>query len=556
MNIGIHIRKWYYGVVVAMVVFGLGCVTDKQTAATIAQAEQCAIDEPQRALSLMRGVDASMLRSDRDRARYALVYSEACYYNNIDSDSDSLTLSMARYYLDSDIHEERVRALYQHAWVLHNSGRMAEAVTMLGEAERSFEYVDNPRIEGLINRTKGDIYGLDCLFGNALDAYIKARGCFERASLDYHVASVDYDIGVTHMLMREYDSAEQSLLRALNYAYDVDYGEFASVTLHELCDLCIYDDRYDDCRGYVEEFEKRDIPINDLCHYYATLAIVEAAEGDYALAKEYIERAEGAEYVNEEDVEYAHYLVARFSGDMRDALYWQEVSKRRQDKVVLGSLEQPILNVEVESLQRSLAAERRERELTWQRNTAIFVGCAIIVVVLMLFVFSRLNRKNRDIANYVETIRELQLAARAVPEEINATVSALYRDRFSELNHLCDIYYDHLGTSRQKNLVFNRLQDTIETIKCDEHRMKELETAVNKYRCNIMERMRSQVPRLNERDMRVALYLFAGFSNRAIAIFIDSDPSTVSKLRYNIKQKIKSANIEDADEIIAALSDK
>jgi FixJ family two-component response regulator len=56
--------------------------------------------------------------------------------------------------------------------------------------------------------------------------------------------------------------------------------------------------------------------------------------------------------------------------------------------------------------------------------------------------------------------------------------------------------------------------------------------------------------------MRVALYVFAGFSNRAIAIFIDSDPVSVSKMRYNIKQKIKSANVEDGEMLIAALSEK
>ena len=56
--------------------------------------------------------------------------------------------------------------------------------------------------------------------------------------------------------------------------------------------------------------------------------------------------------------------------------------------------------------------------------------------------------------------------------------------------------------------------------------------------------------------MRVALYVFAGFSNRAIAIFIDSDPVAVSKIRYNIKQKIKNSEVADGEMLIAALTDK
>jgi DNA-binding CsgD family transcriptional regulator len=153
-------------------------------------------------------------------------------------------------------------------------------------------------------------------------------------------------------------------------------------------------------------------------------------------------------------------------------------------------------------------------------------------------------------------VSELENTLRAVPSEMAATVSSLYRDRFSELNELCDIYYDHGGSSRNKSMVFNKLTDTIEAIKSDKHRLNELEVAVDKYRNGLMSRLRSEMPRLNERDLRVALYLLAGFSNRAIAIFIDSDPVTVSKLRYNIKQKIKNANLPSSEELLAALSDK
>ena len=71
-----------------------------------------------------------------------------------------------------------------------------------------------------------------------------------------------------------------------------------------------------------------------------------------------------------------------------------------------------------------------------------------------------------------------------------------------------------------------------------------------------MRKLNEVLPKLSERDRRVSLYLFAGFSNRAIAIFIDSDPVSVSKIRYNIKQKIKSVGGEDAELLVEALSEK
>jgi DNA-binding CsgD family transcriptional regulator len=156
----------------------------------------------------------------------------------------------------------------------------------------------------------------------------------------------------------------------------------------------------------------------------------------------------------------------------------------------------------------------------------------------------------------VETIEELQMASRDLPEKMNSIITEIYRDRFTELNELCEIYYDHSGTTRQKNLVFNQLCSTIDSIKGDERRLTEMEEAVNRYRGDLMVCLRTQVAKLSERDIRISLYIFAGFSSRAISIFMDSDPVTVSKMRYNIKQKIKNSNAPDMERLLQAISEK
>ena len=105
-------------------------------------------------------------------------------------------------------------------------------------------------------------------------------------------------------------------------------------------------------------------------------------------------------------------------------------------------------------------------------------------------------------------------------------------------------------------MVFNKLTETIEAMKGDSERFEELERAVDEYRGGLMRRLKVLLPKLSERDYRVALYSFAGFSNRAISIFIDSDPVSVSKIKYNIKSKIKNFDNDDAAILVAALSEK
>lgn len=519
-------------------------------------AERIAVDNPAEALDVMRSIPRDEIRGNRSKVRYALVYSETMYHNYIDSDSDTLTRAMAEYYLESDDHAERARALYQHALVKRMQGELAEAMLMLEEAEVSLAECENGKLLALVHRTKGDIYNDGCLFANALNSYAEARHYFEVQNLEYHYYSLLYDMGATEIQLRDFESARGYLSEALEYGIESGCKDFVCAVLHEMLELSIYMDDYKTCGALLEMFDTHAALLYGQSHYYAVKAMYLSHRGAMSEALQLLDEAEEMEDVEWADIEYARYIVYRNGGDAKNALVWQERSKNSQDALMLEVLEQPVLNIQLDALRESLSSERRERELVAQRNTLIFIAVAIIVVAFVLFVVRRLKRKNEELERYIAAVGELQDTLRMLPQEMSASVGALYRDRFNELNELCDIYYDHEGTSRSKSVIYNKFIATIEAIKSDEERIQELEATVNKYRDGAMEKLRREMPRLSERDTRVTLYLLAGFSNRAIAIFMDSDPVSVSKMRYNIKQKIKSANIADSELIIAALSEK
>ena len=112
---------------------------------------------------------------------------------------------MANYYMTSDNHDERTRALYQHANVLKSSGNNAEAMLNLMNAEKSFEHISNCRLKGLIYSTKGEIYGMECLYNNALEEYLKAKNMYEEAGLEYHKIYTDYNIAQAYNKLRQFD---------------------------------------------------------------------------------------------------------------------------------------------------------------------------------------------------------------------------------------------------------------------------------------------------------------------------------------------------------------
>ena len=543
-----------------MALVAVGC-TSREALESIERAEQLMADSPEEALRIMQGVDRESLRSDEDKARYELVYSEACYYNFMDVDVDSLTRPMMRYYLESDNHDERARAMYQHAFVAYNGGDLAEAMVALTEADKSLAEVENAKLYGSVQRLKGNIYSEGCLYANALESYAAARECYCELGLEEHVAYLGYDMGGTLIQLRRFDEARVELEGALDYAKATENAQFVCAVAHELLDLAIYLDDYDMCREYVELFENEGVLLYGEPHFMCVKAMLLAHDGRVEEALSLVDEAEGIEDDLEwADVEYARYIIYRNVGDADGALQWQEESINAQDKMLLQVIEQPVLNIQVEMLRSDLEAEMRERELMRERNVTIYVavGVAVVLIVvgLSLYARHRIRRKDREIANYVETIESLRTDIERIPRDMAASITMLYRDRFSELNELCDIYYDHSGSSRHKNLVFNKVLETIEAIKGDSSRIDELGAMVDNYRDNALQRLREALPRISERDYRVALYSFAGFSNRAIALFIDSDPVAVSKIKYNIKYKLRGVESVDCEQLISLLSDK
>jgi hypothetical protein len=148
--------------------------------------------------------------------------------------------------------------------------------------------------------------------------------------------------------------------------------EFTAAVLHELLDLSIYLHDYSLCHKYLLLFESEDCALFGKAHIMSMQSMLLSKQGKKSEALEILERAQHEEGVEWADLDYAHYIVYRNTGDMAQALRWEERSKDSQDEMMIEVLKQPVLNVQIEMLQQSLEAEYRERELVRQRNTIIY----------------------------------------------------------------------------------------------------------------------------------------------------------------------------------------
>lgn len=540
---------------IAVLLVAMSCSSTNSERQRIEHAEKLLTTEPAEALSIISSVDSRRLNT-RLMARYALVYSEACYYNRILVSSDSLTSIAVEYYSTKRRPHEQARAYYQHGLVLQLQDRMPEAILAFTSAEEALESAPDRHLEGVLYRAMGDVYRARYCYTNSYDAYTKAYECFDDLNLPYHRYYTKYNMGQVALKMHNYEEAEALLIEARDYAIESDDPDFLCAVLHELCEMYLHQQDYVRCSETVALFDEYDCALWFVSRYYALKAIVSSEAGNNDEALMLVNMAE--KVVNRDDaiIEEAKAIIYRNIGDMASAMYWLKVVNRRMDNKLIDAAEQPVLNYQIDLLESTLEKEEREIEILWQRNIAIYIVIGVVIFVTLLMARNHRRRLQRDIVHYMETINELQLTRNNNNEPLTEAIDHLYNDRLKDLNHLCETYYDHSDTPRQASRVFEQVRQTIEAIKSDEGRLAELEHLVNSCRNDLMTKLREQCPKLNERELKVVLYSYAGFSSRAICIFVDSNPIALSKIKYRIKTKIKECGGEDAEMLISAINDR
>lgn len=541
-----------------------GDVTDADVVAQLDSVEAVVESEPQRAFEILSSIDRGDIRCEEYMARYALLYSEVCYYNRIFVDVDSLSHVAVKYYSGRDMYDELARAHFQQGYVMYNAHKHPEAMVSFMDAEEALAKCDNQRLRGVVYRTKGDIYHHGGLYQNSYKSYEKAYQCFESCELPYHMNYSKYNMGRAATMMRDFELADSLFNEARDYAIANADIDFLCVVLHELSEMYLLKSDYANLARTVKQFEEYDCLKWLISRYYGLRAIVELkVNHDLVAAEKYIAMADAHPQRDGEIIDKARYLLYKDVGDDTKALASSERLLLRQSEYMMDILAQPVLNYQIDLLQSHLEREEqeqqailRERQLSRQRNIAIYISLTIIIIVVVANLRLRMAQKDRDIANYVAMIDELQLTRNDISQPMADAVDKLYNDRLKDLNRLCETFYEHSDTSRQVSKVFDEVRLTIESIKSDEARIAELERLVDSCRNNLMAKLREQCPKLNEKELRVALYSYAGFSSRAISIFVDSNPVALSKIKYRMKTKIKECGGVDAEMLIQNLVDR
>ena len=538
-------------VVFFLLLIGVGCTTPSATIALIEQSERVAIDYPDSALMLISHVDPDCVYGKRDKAHYRLAYSEALYYNQENMDCDSLTRPLFDYYYDSDNHAERARAMYQHGRVMYTTGNHPEAMYALLEAEKSLQYSDNIRLEAMVYLVMGNIYGSECLYLNALDAYKKSYYIFEKLKLDYHTVFTLHNIAEILYSIKEYDSAEAYLLQTIDIADRQGFNELLSYALYSLCDIYVYTGRASQLGQYLTKFDTGKYPIPFPLSYYYYNAIYQSSLGNRDKAIQLMETADS--YPNEElaNIEQYKYYIYNLLNDNKQALYWMSKYIDRQEELLLSVLELPILNTQIDLLKRDIDIARERTQYVKYRNIFVFLLLLIIAITIALYIRHRMIMQRHEIEMYISLVGELRQSYENSSSKILEDVQSVYENQLADLNTLFEAYYEHGNTPRASYKIVERVKYMVDSMRNDSDSITQLERVVNLQHNNVVMYIKESNIRFSDKELRYIIYVLSGLSNRSMCLLLDIDDAALYRIKYKVKNKMIEAGLDN--EIIKML---
>ena len=550
--------KVLFTALVVCAVMAVSCATDKQTAEKIRHAEKIMMELPDSALRMVQSIDPEAVRGKHDCAHYQLVVAEVNYYNRLAVDRDSIAQPMFDYYISDDNHAERARAMYQHALVMQSEGENARAMYSLLEAEKSLSHLDNPRLSGLVHRTKGDIYGTECLFQNALEEYQKSKECFDKAELPLHSVYATYDLAIIYNRLRDFETAIKILLVAEDEFKRLNQHTYLFDTQIEICYNYIQLNDYSNCRNIFNRINTNNLNTYSLCDYFCISAILSAIDGNFNHANLQLNRAKQEPIINPTQLLFAECVILNMQNHYERAMELYVAMISEQDKSVFNIVNNSLLQSQIDLLSTQIESAKELQLKTRYINYLLIVLIFGIALSVAYYIIHRKRKHQAEIKRYIDIIADMELMRKdnSTNDMLNSTIDRLYRSSLDEINELCEIYYEQSDSSRLASKIFAQVESNIERLKSDRKRIEELESAVNISHNDIMTKLREQCPGLSEREMRIALYTYAGFSNRAISLLVGANAETLPKIKYSIRERIKRANAIDCDMLIAPLSQR
>ncbi len=503
-------------------------------------AESAMTEHPDSALAMLNAIDRSTVTSDRDRALYALLMSQALDKNFIYVTDDSLISIAYDYYSSHDDKRRHMQSQYYLGRVSLNAADYPRSLFLFFKTMQQAKELDDPFWMGMTARNIRDTY--DYTYNN-IEALEYARISSEnmlRTGKKPYIDWALYDLAQSlHNIAKYHESLEVSLELFKSPSIS-DEPHFKEDLYRLIGKSLIGTDDYSRALPFFEYLcSTPDATSSD----FAFLGDIHLKNGNLQKAKSALEK------VTEDDVAATSLKskIYLYEKDYLNAYNTLEEIRQTTDQYYVNSITSKITGTveDYYKYEQALAdAELKKSRVI--RYSILIIASLIIIVLSIIFYYYRRNKlvQLEHSIMITEELKKLLTDNNSKYNRAEASIKTLLSSRYETLDKLCNTYYEYHDSPKMTKHISDEIIAMIEQIASEPDKIKEIEDAINLYEPELMTNFRADFPNIKDEDYKLFMFSVLGLSINTISIFLNA-PNLRSV--YNRKARLKD-KIQRLDE--------
>ena len=503
-------------ILLALFVCGCSSSLDRQ----LDQIDLMMNDHPAEALSSLDSIDHTQIRSQRLRARYALLHSIALDKNYIDLKSDSVISPAVQWYSRHGSPYEKARTYYYKGRIDYHSKDYASATINYIKAESLFPKFDDDYLNRLILLALVITNNDNFFYEENIDLLRRATEYLPPNDSSEQRYYIDLSLA-TYYNNTHHCAQADSVYSAIEASID------QNSTLYRLClrnhaRLLINGDNVDPGRSYLlfQAALSRGAklyPEDALA--YAVAAYSQGHKDEALSIVDQVDAAGGYEA----QVANTRYRIAIKEGNLADALEYQRQTSILQDSIISSTLKQSVVKAQrdyfEESSARALERSRYQRNIIWLL-VALF---SLVFLAGYALVSRRKTKHEAEISRLSDILLQTEALLKQTEEEkedYKAKFITKFKGQFVTLRKMVEDYLKTQGRSDQKDYVFRKVEGMAKLVSDDKEGNRMFEKQLNEELGSIMDHFREDIPGKDESTYRFVSYLIAGFDPPVISLLM------------------------------------
>ena len=566
-------------------------------------------EDPDSAWAVLNTVSPDEMGQNRNRALYALLYTQAQDKTYQDETNDSLISVAVDYYRHTDDVRHKFLSFYYKGRVHFNAQDYQNATLCYMEAEQLVDVVGDDYLAGLLYAEMGRIYRLYFDYPKSLEAYQMAANYYEETGKILHRNYMWYNLSSIYRNINKYDESEKLLRNVLNSEKEVNDKGLLELCLGNLVMLCIEEKRFLEAQDLYAELESITEGYGSAT-FMGSLAEMHISVGDFKRAKQCLEKGWLRAKSSTDSINLYVSSAELYSGEGEGELAYRELLRgvTLQNNEAKQALQQPVLTAQRDFLSEKLEFEAYKLQMEKRLRILYILLFSFIIVVVVYFLGRKLKKEkekarktidelNRemlqrdkesrhkittllaelenkdkstsasisdlrcelqkqeeDYHRYIQEAEKLQYSLEERLSHKAVLVAELFKSWFASMSKLMLILIQN-GKEETKNKKF-RKEITLwhEKYFVGNKAFHEVERLVNLYNDDAMLHFRQEMQWSDEMDYRRTCCFFAGFSVRLIAVLMNETEDSVYQKRHRLRKFLETSDFLYKDLYLMLLS--